>query len=196
MKKVIGALVGALLAGCGGSTVRVELGAEHGVVRQELDATELEGARKVVVTIVEVSAHVAGGGDDGDDAPAADRGWRVLSSNPQTVDLIEVREMGAREIAEGVLPEGKVTQLRLKLDGRDENGEGRIPFAVTESDGTSCDLIVPASAFNPGLKVSGLFKAQNDTTVELTMSLKEATRWDVGGCAYRLNPVIKVARVK
>lgn len=203
MKRLVGVLA-AVLMGCGGATVRVELGAEQGVVQQELDATELAGAEKVVVTVTEVSAHYAGGGDDGsadagqtaDEAKASDRGWRVLSTKRQTVDLVEVRQMGPRQIAEVALPDGKVTQLRLKLDGSVENGEGRIPYAVTETDGTTCDLIVPSSAFNPGLKVSGVFKAQNDATVELSMSLKDSTRWDVGGCAYRLNPVIKVQRVR
>lgn len=203
MKRLTCTLVALLLAGCGGGNVAVELVPEGAgyVMATGTNGSALANAattRSVKLMIAEVSAHVASGKGEG--------GWHVVSSSRREVDLQAITVDKGELFGDAQLPPGKITQLRIKLarNGGDDGEDGRVVLeqAVVERDGTNCDLSVPSSAFDPGLKLTGAFKAidvdpEKRSTFVVAVDLKDASRDDSGdGCVWRLNPVIKLHDVK
>jgi hypothetical protein len=198
-----------VLAACGGGgTLDLDLTSDEsdnalGLVTAS--AVDLSKIQSVKVTVDEIWAHVDNkdAKDDVKGEDVADDGdkWELVSEADQEIDLMTVRDSATKPLGELELPEGKVTQLRLKLKGGTESGDRfRIAGAVTEASGTTCDLSVPKSAISPGVKISGAFKAMKIEAggkhhaiinLKLTDTTKEA---DGTGCVYKLNPVLKVKK--
>jgi hypothetical protein len=216
-----GALCALGLAACGTGSSKIDLAltsndaAPAAAARAAAPGGDLTGVRSIVVTVASVSVHVAGGGaTDPATPPAADDGpgWVLLTDEPKVYDLVALKDDFTAPLASGTVPEGKITQIRLALTTEvPETGEGAdavaaaggpphdvIPGAVTEMDGTVCDLLVPHSAFRPGIKIVHPWKAlpvPAGGTVDAVVNLrvKESRRETTpAGCAYRLNPVIQV----
>lgn len=224
--------VGVGAFGCGGGNVAVALVPE-GTAGQMIGTssgglTDAEQTRSVKVTLAEVSVHVAGkkwandggerrGGkcadescdvlqdeDDSDDErPSGKSGWQVLSGEPREVDLLAIPFEDGELLGDIALPEGKITQIRLRLQPTgSRNGQRILEGAVEEADGTRCDLFVSQSAFEPGLKLTGVFKEldvdpDKRRTLVVAFDLKDATRVQEGdGCSWRLNPTLKLHDVK
>lgn len=216
-----GALAALGLVACGTGSSKINLGLTSDDTTAAAAALaaapgrDLTGVKSIVVTVASVSVHVAGGAaTDPATPPTADDGpgWVLLTDVPRTYDLVALRDDFTAPLASGTVPEGKITQIRLALStAAPETGEGAdataaaggpphdvIPGAVTELDGTVCDLLVPHSAFHPGIKIVHPWKAlpvPAGGTVDAVVNLrvKESAREVTpAGCAYRLNPVMQV----
>ena len=184
-------------------------------------ASDLTGVQHVNVTVNEVDVHVkadgekakADGGDELDEHTGEvdaqkvddhDQGWQVVTTTPQSFDLMSIRASATQPLGDIVLPPGKVTEVRLKLatDGSAGGEDDLITGAVVDADGTVCDLVVPHSVINPGLKIEGIFKAAelkdgDDKDVVVNIKLKDSERLsDAGTCAFRLNPEIEIEKVE
>ena len=173
-------------------------------------ATEdLTTVKSVRVTIQEVDVRVenekATAEVNGTDAKDDDKAWRVVTTTPRDVDLMTIRDAGGTAALgdlSGVT--GDITEVRLKLktDADAGNGDDLIAGAVTDANGTVCDLIVPHSAASPGVKIEGTFTAgklaagaKNRGIVNIR--IKDSTKLTTAsGCAYRLKPVIELEKVE
>lgn len=168
--------------------------------------TDLTTVQSVKVTVDEIWAHVedtkeAKDSITGESVSDDDKKWQLVSSDDVVLDLMTVRNNATKPLGDIPVPAGKITQIRLKLKGTTADGDRfRIPGAVTETDGTVCDLTLPKSAINPGVKISGVFKAMQIENggkyhaiinIKLKDSAKEST---TGTCTYRLNPEMKVKK--
>jgi hypothetical protein len=225
MKRIlIGSLTALALVGCSKSaSVHVVLGSSDATTAAAQPAPgtaylttgaddDLTTVKSVTVTVAEVDAHVSGEGDkeidekteevDGAEVPDDDGKWQVVSSTPVTVDLMTLRDGLTQPLGIATLPDGKITQLRLKLatDSAAADGKDVIAGAVVDSAGNVCDLLVPHSAFQPGVKINQVFKAMPLTAgdqhlVQVNLQLRDSQRDDsAGGCAYFLNPVIRIEK--
>lgn len=213
------------LAACGGqsgtTTLRLGLTSDDGTAAQAAlaaapadpgaPANDLTNVKAIRVTVARVSVHVAGSAPDGAAVPAVDDGapgWVVLTDVPREYDLVALKQDFTAPLASGTVPAGKLTQIRLALTTAGPvEGEGPaapaphdvIVGAVTELDDTVCDLLVPHSAFQPGIKIVHPWKAlplPEDGTVDARVNLRvkaSARENTPSGCAYRLNPVIQVS---
>jgi len=209
------------LAACGQSgttTLRLGLTSNDAVAAQAAlsaapggPANDLTNVKAIRVTVARVSVHVAGSAPDAAVVPAVDDGapgWVVLTEVPREYDLVALQQDFTAPLASGTVPSGKITQIRLALTtAGPEEGEGAttpaphdvIVGAVTELDDTVCDLLVPHSAFQPGIKIVHPWKAlplPEEGTIDAVVNLrvKESARENTpSGCAYRLNPVIQVS---
>lgn len=213
------AALGLAACGTGSSTLNLGLTSNDATAASAAQAArptgDLIGVKSIVVTVASVSVHVAGGASaDPAVPPTADDGpgWVVLTDVPKVYDLVALRDDFTAPLASGTVPEGKITQIRLALStSAPETGEGAdataaaggpphdvIPGAVTELDDTVCDLLVPRSAFRPGIKIVHPFQAlpvPAGGTVDAVVNLRvrdSARETTPAGCAYRLNPVIPV----
>lgn len=237
MKRLLSLMVPAMaLAACSGtSSVHVALNSDdtQSTSQQPLSdappAADLTTVQHVNVTVTEVDVHVSDEGtgstntgsgsaqsgssqeanDDvrGEDVSDTDSGWHVISSTAKTVDLMGVRGTATADLADGTVPAGRITQVRLKLQSSGDagNGDDKITGAVVDADGTTCDLIVPHSAINPGIKIVGTFKAAHIAggaayNAVVNLPLKDSTRLTAAGaagtCAFRLSPVIRLKSVE
>lgn len=175
--------------------------------------SDLTTVKSVTVTINEIDAHVVDksgakevdektGEVDGSKVEDNDGKWEVLSSTAKTVDLMTIRDSVTQSLGIAQLPDGKITQLRLKLKTDSAGADGRdlIQGAVVDSTGATCDLYVPHSAVNPGVKIEGVFKAQNlkagdQHLLEVNVKLKDSQKdTSTATCAYFLNPVIEIEK--
>lgn len=188
----------------------------------------LATAAHVNVTVTEVDVHVAGaddttaqtdagttptadGGTDaeasdevrGEDVPDTGAGWQTVSTTAQSIDLMALQANATQAIGDVTVPSGKITQVRLKLktDSTQAEGEDVISGAVTDSTGQVCDLLVPHSAVNPGIKIIGLFRAAkiNGGSYQVVVNLRKSDSQkvaDAATCTYRLNPVIELKSVQ
>lgn len=176
---------------------------------------DLSTVKSVTVTVSEIDAHVVDTSSkapevddktdevDGSKVSDTDGKWETLSSTATTVDLMTLRNGLAQSLGLATLPDGKITQIRLKLktDGATgTDGKDVITGAVVDATGQTCDLQVPHSATDPGVKIEGVFKAmtvkagdshQLEVNVKLKDSQKDPTQ---ATCTYFLNPVIKVEK--
>jgi hypothetical protein len=198
-----------IAAGCGGSS-HVELSlANDDMTAEQQGLTELSNQvdfttlQSVSVTLTEVSVHVSGANDadeiHGDDIKDDDGKWVVISDQEQTFDLMAIEDNVLAPLGEADVPAGKITQIRMKLKTATpiENDETHLAAAVVNAEGQTCDMVVPASAVDPGVKISGVFKAlplESGTThsVVISLRLSDITQTTDSTCSYRLNPVIKV----
>ncbi|HUR08667.1 MAG TPA: DUF4382 domain-containing protein [Nonomuraea sp.] len=215
MKRVLSTLLPLVLAACGGTArVNFALNSDDTQVGGLTDgSSSLAGVKAIHVTVAEVSAHVSdeqpGEGTEpaevrGEDVADTDTGWQVVSSGPQELDLMSIRDNATAPLGEATLPAGKLTQIRMKLrtTGADGGGEDRIAGAVVDSNDQLCDLIVPHSVTEPGAKIVGAFRAANleggrQYNAIVNLKLTDSSRLSgTSTCAFRLNPVIKVKRVE
>ncbi len=202
MKKLVMLLAVPSLFACGGSSMSVELNSDDREGQALTSGVDLTSVKAVRLTISEVSAHIAGGDDDedvkGEDVKDDGKGWVVLRDEPLELDLMQIRADATKPLGEAVsVPSGKITQIRLKVKAGEDITDGvRLVGAVTQSDDTVCDLILPKSAINPGIKISGVYKAakiQSEGHVAVVnLKLKDSSKLDGAACVYKLNPVLKV----
>jgi hypothetical protein len=159
----------------------------------------------VYVSLNHVDVHVAGD-DANDDAPDAgdassddesdtgehDSGWRTVTPKAGTFDLVALQDDVRAALGELELPSGKITQIRLFIDGAGRN-------EVVLASGQSCPLDL-ASVPPTGIKINHPFKALDVTDssklnlvvdFDLDESLEQA-----GTCAFTLKPVIKLKHVE
>jgi hypothetical protein len=198
MKRWLSIVTAASLAGCGGANVGVEVERDASATQGE-SLSGLEVARSVRLPIADIRFHVAG-----KDAVSEDEGrWHTLVPENREVDLLALPLEGSVFLGDVRLPAGKITQIRLRLAAPEGVGEKRVlTGAVTEVDGTVCDLIVPASAWDPGLKLVHPFKyiavdPANRVDLVLAFGLKEATRSsEAGRCVWRLQPTLKLKKAE
>jgi hypothetical protein len=162
---------------------------------QNIVPPALVGVAHVYVTLQEVDLHVvpatdtSGTPDDIDD----DRHWiSVALPANATFDLMALQNGVTAALGRVVvLPAGKITQIRLILDKQ-------AVHSVVLTNGTTCALDlseVPAT----GIRIAHAFAAidVNDMSpirVVVDLDVVQSLRM-TGTCAYRLDPVIEVARV-
>ena len=172
-------------------------------------AEDLTTVKAVRVTINEVDVRVENEkvADDvkGSDVKDDDKAWQVVTTTPKQIDLMTIRDAaGTAALGDLSSVTGKITQVRLKLktDGDANNGEDVITGAVTDAQGVTCDLLVPHSAANPGVKIEGNFTAGRLNSSKknrgiVNIRIKDSEKLTTAsGCAYRLKPVIELEKVE
>jgi hypothetical protein len=179
-----------LLAACGDTTVTLEL----------TDAPpDMATIEHVFITLDRVEVHVAGDDDDDGDAKKDvaddedhDGGWHTVAAPAGTFDLVALRNDVRASLGELQLGSGKITQIRLFIATSDQN-------EVVLVSGESCALDleqVPTT----GIKINHPFKAidvEDSSKINLVVDFDLAESVDqVGECAFRLKPVIKLKRVE
>jgi hypothetical protein len=207
------------LAACGGGSLSLDINSDDAAenttlssVRALGESVDLTTVKSVKVTVSEIWVHVEDVATKTDDAnddkvegskiDDSSKHWEQVSSEEHSFDLMTVRNDATKPLGDLTVPEGKITQIRLKLKGTAAEGSDkyRIAGAVEETNGTVCDLIVPSSAINPGVKIEGIFKAMKIEAsgkhhAVISLKLKDSEKLSgTGTCAYRLNPVLKVKK--
>jgi hypothetical protein len=184
---------------------------------------DLSNVESIKLTVAEVDVHLAGSGAPAtvvpgkNDPPDNDGGWHQIdlvdtSGLPvSTIDLVIARGTPT-SLGTIQLPSGKITQIRLKLQvdavSLAEPGFDTITGAVQiapvppSTTPTFCDLAVPHSAVDPGVKIVGPFSSiQIDeggtANVLLNFKLNELPPAASGtsACLYKLAPVLKIEKV-
>jgi hypothetical protein len=181
----VGLTISALVA-CGesGSTAVIKL----------MDAPP-QGVTAVKVFVANVDIHVVDADKSKDADPEDtsidnDNKWQSLAVN-KAIDLVAHQGEGAAALlGELSLPEGKITQIRLRLDMSE-------PQTVTQ-DNTDCDMDttqVPPT----GIKINHPFKAfesKEGLDNEILLDFDLADSLTASGNCFRLTPVIKLVKVK
>ncbi len=164
------ALLGLLLAlaGCGDDTNAPATG----TLRINLvDSPAAYDA--VYVQIDSVQVHEAGADSSG--------GWRTVSAQPGTYDLLTLRNGLSALLVDRQLPAGHYTQIRLRL------GDGNSVVV----DGVEHDLDVPSGA-QTGLKLNHPFTIEGGVLTEITLDFDASRSVHMtGNGQYKLRPVIR-----
>lgn len=109
-------------------------------------------------------------------------GWEILSDVPATYDLLALRNGVFTTIAQGLVPAGHYTQIRLKL------GAG----SNVVVDGTTYPLTVP-SGLQSGYKLVGEFDVPASGLLELALDFDAARSvHQTGAGVYMLKPTVRV----
>ncbi len=113
-----------------------------------------------------------------------DEGWILLPTNKGTYNLLQLTEGIDTLLANGVLPQGTLNQLRLVL--------GNENYVVMAQD--TLPLAVP-SALQPGLKVQvdKMLLTGTDYTLRVDFNSSESiVKIENAGRQYSLKPVVRV----
>jgi hypothetical protein len=130
-------LLAGFLSACGTHDASSTSGASgSGIVEVRLVDAPSTDVTEIVVTIVKVEAHVAGG-------------WVVLGDTTATIDLLKLQGGTFAQLGVAAMPSGKVTQIRLYVK---EDG----PNYVTTPDGEHHPLTVPSGP-ESGIKIKAGF---------------------------------------
>jgi hypothetical protein len=182
------ALTPLLLTACGGSAQ---------ATLKLMDAPPA-GVTAVHVTVASMQVHVdaADSKRDGDPADSTiddDARWSSLSVG-RTIDLVQHQgETAAEVLGQLDLPEGKVTQLRLRLDtSRPERN------TATLADGTVCALDV-TRVDTKGIKLNHVFKAfqtRPGEKHEVFVDFRLDESLTASGACYVLSPKLQLTHVK
>jgi hypothetical protein len=152
---------------------------------------------EVHVVITEVSVHVAGGGDEGEDEQnetgeaALDEGndtggagWKVLADSDGgfDVDLLNASGTNAAFLGEADLAAGRYTQIRVQVDSA---------YGITH-EGDRLNISVPSQA----LRVVRSFEVEEgqETRIILDIDLEASLRQQ--GDEWRLRPVVGTTMVE
>jgi hypothetical protein len=175
------ALAIGLLAAAGCST-HSPVSSTQGTVRVTMtDAPGEFDAVNLVVTEVAIHRGLPDSLGADSTAEAAD-GWEVLSDQPATYDLLALRNGVFTTIAQGLVPAGHYTQIRLKL------GAG----SNVVVDGVPYPLTVP-SGLQSGYKLVGEFDVPAGGLVELALDFDAARSiHQTGNGRYMLKPTVRV----
>lgn len=170
----------------------------------------------VYVTLNHVEVHVAGADDDGADAGAESAkskddtetsdggendtsdgedgagGWRTVTPKAGTFDLVALQNDVRAALGELDLPSGKITQIRLFIDGAGKN-------EVVLTSGETCPLDL-SNVPSTGIKINHPFKAldvEDSSKLNLVVDFDLNESLDQGGtCSFTLKPVIKLKHVE
>ncbi len=173
------------LAACGGgTTLTVDI----------TDAPpDIASLAHVYVSLDAVEVHVVDKtdkdeGDPGNQSIDKDDKWQEVTARAGTIDLMALRDGATQTLGELGLEEGKITQIRLFVDGSGRN-------EVELEDGQVCPLDLTA-VDQGGVKINHPFKAIDlpdgervrvVVDFDLTESVDQA-----GACAFALHPVLKL----
>ena len=117
-----------------------------------------------------------------DSIPNATDGWEILSDETRTYDLLQLRNGVFTTIAEGLVPAGHYTQIRLMI------GEG----SNVVVDGTAYPLYVP-SGMESGFKLVSGFDVPVGGLVELALDFDAARSvHEAGSGRYTIIPTVRV----
>jgi len=132
----------------------------------------------IVVTIDHVDAHTDRGG------------WTTLVSTPQTLDLLTLRGGTFATLGIGVLPAGKLTQLRLVVSDSATN------YVVT-SDGAHHALTIP-SGTQSGIKLTGPIDLPACASAVLTIDFdgQNSLMTHPVQDGFMLRPVVRISAVQ
>ena len=171
-----------MLTACGGSTATLEI----------MDAPPA-GVTAVSLFVGSMDVHVV----DDDEAKDADPNdvsidedgqWESLQVN-KAIDLAAHQGEGAAAtLGELDLPAGKITQVRLTLDANQPN-------TVTDDQGI-CNIDM-GMVSPTGIKINHVFKAfasGDDPMILVDFDLGKSLK--VSGACYRLEPVLKLFKVR
>jgi hypothetical protein len=181
-------------------------GSDNGTVRIIMTDKPVDGVEQLNVTISKVEVHIAAketadGTDDADggkgngkdtsqdgDAGTSDDeiGWRVVTDEVQTFDLLKLRSGVTTLLGEGEFPEGKITQIRLILDK-----------AEAVVNGAKVPVDCPASCGKTGIKIvtRGGLDVTAGKASEITLDfVADESLKDDGKGGYRMEHVIKVLK--
>jgi hypothetical protein len=150
----------------------------------------------LVVTVNALRVHV--GDDDDDSAPvvndagvaedddAAGGGWHTVFTGAAQLDLADA-DATALFLGTAEVPAGKITQIRLVLDGAP---------VYTTADGAAHDVTCP-SCTTSGLKIvtRGLVLEGGDH-LALDLVFDPATELSLTPTGYRMMPVVKLDEVR
>jgi hypothetical protein len=177
-------LAGSVACGSNGSTA----------VLRVMDAPP-QGVTAVKVFVATAGVHVvdadgAKGADPADTSIDKDSQWQSLDLN-QAIDLMAHQGEGAAALlGELPLPQGKITQIRLVLDTTQ-------PQIVTQN---GVDCAMDTSQVPPtGIKINHPFKAfdsKDGARNEILMDFDLGESLKASGGCFRLEPVIKLVKVK
>ncbi|HVZ36353.1 MAG TPA: DUF4382 domain-containing protein [Polyangiaceae bacterium] len=193
-----------LIAGCNSNTT----------VRLELTdaAPDTSAIQHVYLTLDRVDVHVADSGDPSDetasesanadtatktadtseDGGTEENGWLTVKEHAGTFDLLALQNDVRTTLGELELPSGKITQIRLFIDGAGQN-------RIVLTNGQSCALDL--SQVPPtGIKINHPFKAldvegSSKLTIVVDFDLAESVD-QIAACSFRLAPVIKIKSVE
>jgi hypothetical protein len=182
------------LAGCGsnGGEGSVEVGITAQALQATTPSSGSSGAttqRHLVITVTEVTVHVAAtGADEGGDesAPGKDpsgSGWLTLFSGKTDVDLFDATS--TEELLGSIaVPAGKITQVRLVLAGAEL------------IDGATTTAVMCPSCSESGLKIitEGKVEVAAGGTLHLALDVDQSRSLTQDENGYRLAPVIKIAK--
>lgn len=192
MKKLASLAVLVLAAACGSGNGTVTL--------LLTDApSDLAGVTAIKVTLAAIQVHLADkgeakNGDPADTSIDSDSKWTTLTPSTKTFDLMTLTNDATAALGSLELPEGKITQVRLLLDtSKPENNTVALGTTICNLDTSKVDV--------KGIKINHPFKAlevNKDGTVEATIDFVASDSITKGSaaCDYRLEPVIKIKKVK
>ena len=177
------AALGALLALIGCSTHDgTPTSGTVGTVRLQL--TDAPGPFDAVNLVVNEVAIHRGMADSLEQGGMQDSlsGWEVLSRQPATFDLMQLRNGVFATLAQAMVPAGHYTQIRLKLGAGSNVVVGGVTYA----------LDVP-SGMQSGFKLTGEFDVPASGLLELALDFDAARSiHQTGGGTYMLKPTCRV----
>ncbi len=111
-------------------------------------------------------------------------GWYVINDQPQTYDLLKLRNGASEVLGDSTLTPGKYTQIRLILEAGSSVTVG----------GQTYELTVP-SGFQTGVKLNHEFTIQSGKLYELYLDFDAERSVRYQGNRYRMSPVIRLNAV-
>jgi hypothetical protein len=189
------------LTACSSGTGRIELavGASSQLTADDVGATETQAeAPRLLVTVARVDVHVGGDDDDddGDDVDPNDPidpndpgdddgdggGWITVFTGPLEVDLADAAS-GEILLGGAEVPVGRVTQIRLILDGdaRLVTGEESVTVACPSCTQTGIKIVT-----------RGQVVVEEDETIEVDLIFDTVASVIAGLDGLRLSPVIRL----
>jgi len=110
-----------------------------------------------------------------------DSGWEVLSTGPQTINLLSLQNGLFASLGDATVPAGTYHQVRLKL------GTG----SNVVVGGTTYPLTIP-SGMTSGFKLAGSFDLPENSTLALQMDLDVSKSISQPGTGYQMDPVVRL----
>ena len=187
MKKMLGMLLGAALAGCGGGGGDAGAPAlSNGTLRVALTDAPACGYDAVHVTVQRLRVHASS------NAAESDGGWSELVLSPaRRLDLLTLSNGVLEELGQLPLPAGRYTQLRLVLAAND--AASPLANAVTPTGGAPVALDTP-SGTQSGVKLNAQIDVETGKVADVVLDFdacKSVVRRGNSG-RYNLQPVISV----
>lgn len=145
---------------------------------------------EVNITISKIEGHIAGDGEEGEDKGS----WKVLKewSGGLQVDLIKLEDVSIL-LASLELEPNKYTQLRLFLNGDEEDALIVIEGSEGPEGPTSTEPLEIPSVYQTGIKLNHPFEIVAGMITKLTIDFDaKKSVVKTGNGKYKLKPVINV----